>query len=418
MAANFLLVRALFPGGEDRVKVPYIFKAAARGNVERSYSRGETLTGRFRTPVVYPPAPPGDAATGGEQAAERAPATGPEPAAERGQAVERAPATGSERAPAAGREPAPSTGIARRGAREATPRQITDFITTIPAFVDPGLEELLIANGTEISAEPIQDGNPWLQFLFSFAPALLLIGLYVWFYRRLSRQGGPAGMLGSMGKSGARRFDQDPSRRVTFDDVAGIDDAENELVEIVDFLKNPEKYTRLGARAPKGVLLVGPPGTGKTLLARAVAGEAGVPSSRWPARVRRDDRGRRRRAGGTSHPRERAGHHSIDEIDSIGRARSGGDRRRERAEQTLNQILHDGRLHGERGRDARATNQPDLLDRRCSAPAASIEIVNSLTGPAGRRSSAHTVAPLDQDVDLMSWRRRRRGSAARTSATW
>src|SRR5690606_22343892 len=348
LAANFLLVRALFPGGEDPVKVPYTFfkEQAARGNVERVYSRGETLTGRFRTPVVYPPAPPGDAATGGEQAAERAPATGPEPAAERGQAVERAPATGSERAPAAGREPAPSTGIARRGAREATPRQITDFITTIPAFVDPGLEELLIANGTEISAEPIQDGNPWLQFLFSFAPALLLIGAYVWFYRRLAKHGGPAGMLGSMGKSGARRFDQDPSRRVTFDDVAGIDGAERELVEIVDFLKNPEKYTRLGARAPKGVLLVGPPGTGKTLLAKAVAGEAGVPFFSMSgsefvemivgvgaARVRDLFKQARENAPAIIF---------IDEIDSIGRARGqvaiGG---ASEQEQTLNQILHE-----------------------------------------------------------------------------
>src|SRR5690606_32437877 len=94
---------------------------------------------------------------------------------------------------------------------------------------------------------------------------------------RLTKQGGIGGMLGGMGKAQARRFDPNQTERVTFDDVAGIDDAEKELVEIVEFLKNPEKFTRLGAVPPKGVLLVGPPGTGKTLLAKAVAGEAGVP---------------------------------------------------------------------------------------------------------------------------------------------
>src|SRR5690606_19235009 len=281
-----------------------------RGNVERVYSRGETLTGRFRTPVTYPPA------------------------------------------------------------GEATPREVTDFTTTLPVFVDPGLEELLIANGTEISAEPIQDGNPWLQLLFSFGPALILIWLYIWFYRRLARQGGPAGMLGSMGKSAARRFDQDASRRVTFDDVAGIDDAENELVESVDFLKNPEKYTRLGARAPKGVLPVGPAGTGKTLLARAVAGEAGVPFFSMSgsefvemivgvgaARVRDLFKQARENAPAIIF---------IDEIDSIGRARGqwaiGG---ASEQEQTLNQILHemDGFTGSEGVIVLAATNQPDVLDK-------------------------------------------------------
>src|SRR5690606_25937033 len=212
--------------------------------------------------------------------------------------------------------------------------------------------------------------NPWLNLLFSFGPALILIGLYVWFYRRLARQGGPAGMLGSMGKSGARRFDQDSSRRVTFDDVAGIDDAENELVEIVDFLKNPEKYTRLGARAPKGVLLVGPPGTGKTLLAKAVAGEAGVPFFSMSAAEFVE----MIVGGGAARVRDlfrQAREHApsiifIDEIDSIGRARGqvaiGG---ASEQEQTLNQILTE--MDGFSGREGvivlAATNQPDVLDK-------------------------------------------------------
>src|SRR5690606_30361296 len=108
-------------------------------------------------------------------------------------------------------------------------------------------------------------------------PAIVIIGFYVWIYRRMQRGGGMGGPLLGMGKSRARRYDQDTENRVTFDGVAGIDEAEAALAETGDFLKNPEKYTRLGGTAPKGVLLIGAPGTGKTLLARAVAGEAGVP---------------------------------------------------------------------------------------------------------------------------------------------
>lgn len=125
----------------------------------------------------------------------------------------------------------------------------------------------------DIRATPIQAGtSPWMLLLWSFGPALLIIGLWIWIFRRAAKQGG-GGMMG-IGKSRARRFDRESDKKVTFKDVAGIDEAEQELVEIVDFLKTPEKYLRLGGAAPKGVLLVGPPGTGKTLLARAVAGEA------------------------------------------------------------------------------------------------------------------------------------------------
>src|SRR3712207_92248 len=222
LLANFLLVRFLFPGPEAPVEVPYTsFKEEVRaGNVETIYSQGDTVEGRFEEPVTYPPKGEG------------------------------------------GSEPS---------------RTSKSFTTVLPSFVNPGLEKVLIDNGVEISAEPIQEGGGlWQTLLFAFGPALLLIGGYIWLYRRAQRQGGGAGgALSGVGRSRARRYDQEQGTRVTFDDVAGIDEAENELVEIVDFLKDPEKYTRLGGAAPKGVLLVGAPGTGKTLLARAVAGEAG-----------------------------------------------------------------------------------------------------------------------------------------------
>jgi cell division protease FtsH len=219
---NILVMRVLFPT-EKPAKVPYTLfrQEVARGNVERVYSRGEMLTGRFDSAVTYPAT--FDSAT------------------------------------------------------RARPRSIRQFETTVPAFVDPGLEALLIDHGVEISAEPLEQGKGWLSVLLSFGPGLVLIGFYVWMLRRGGAQGAAGGGLMGIGRSTARRADATPETRVTFADVAGIDEAENELVEIVDFLRNPSKYTRLGGTAPKGVLLVGAPGTGKTLLARAVAGEAGVP---------------------------------------------------------------------------------------------------------------------------------------------
>src|SRR6202023_2283632 len=156
-------------------------------------------------------------------------------------------------------------------------RSVSDFSTVIPAFADPGLETLLAAHGGVINARPLdQPSNPLLTLLLSFGPTLLLIGGFLWLSKRAAGQMG-GGVFG-MGKSRARRYDQATvgDRAVTFADVAGIEEAKAELVEVVDFLKDPDKYTRLGGVVPKGVLLIGAPGTGKTLLARAVAGEANV----------------------------------------------------------------------------------------------------------------------------------------------
>jgi cell division protease FtsH len=288
------------------------------------------------------------------------------------------------------------------------------FTTTIPSFVDPGLEAFLIEHGVEISAKPIQSSrSAWATLLFGFGPALLIIGFYVWFFRRAAQQGagGIGGGLMGIGKSRARRYDQDQGARVTFDDVAGIDEAEAELVEIVDFLKDPPKYTRLGGTAPKGVLLVGPPGTGKTLLAKAVAGEAGVPFFSMSgsefvemivgvgaARVRDLFKQAREHAPAIIF---------IDELDAIGRARGqiviGGSSEQE---QTLNQILTE--MDGFSSREGiivlAATNQPDVLDKALLRPGRfDRRVVVNLPDKTGREAilKVHVRrVPLADDVSL------------------
>ena len=231
LGANYLIVRFLIPGPEAPVTIPYTFfkEEVAKHNVKSIYSQGESITGRFASPVTYPPAEQKNGASDGKP------------------------------------EKPSQPGLTRTG-----PKTSPNFTTTLPSFVGPGLEGFLINNGVEISAKPIEEGGGLLStLLFGFGPALLFIGFYVWMFRRAQQGGGLSGGLMGIGKSRARRYDQEKDTKVTFDDVAGIDEAENELVEIVDFLRDPKKYTRLGGTAPKGVLLIGAPGTGKTLLAKA-----------------------------------------------------------------------------------------------------------------------------------------------------
>ncbi|MFO7305899.1 MAG: ATP-dependent zinc metalloprotease FtsH [Gammaproteobacteria bacterium] len=372
LALNYVLMRMLFPAPQDAITIPYTtFKEQVeQGNVEAIYSQGSSIEGRFFKPVTWPP----------QEQLERA--------RRRAQEQPFAPLFGT-----------------------VEPQTSMTFTTELPAFVDPGLEQFLIDHGVEISAKPIQEGNPWMTLLFGFGPALLIIGFYVWLFRRAQQAGGFGGALMGMGKAKARRYDQEADTKVTFDDVAGIDEAENELVEIVDFLKDPEKYTRLGGTAPKGVLLVGPPGTGKTLLAKAVAGEAGVPffsmsASEFvemivgvgAARVRDLFREARKHAPSIIF---------IDEIDSVGRARGqvaiGG---ASEQEQTLNQILTE--MDGFTGREGvivlAATNQPDVLDKALLRPGRfDRRVVLNLPDKAGREAilKVHTrKVPLDEDVSL------------------
>ena len=237
---------------------------------------------------------------------------------------------------------------------------------------DPGLVDKLIAEKVEVRAEPVEDSPWYMTLLVSWFPMLLLIGVWIFFMRQM--QGG-AGRAMSFGRSRARMLNQEQGK-VTVDDVAGVDEAKEELSEVVDFLSNPRKFTRLGGRIPKGVLLVGPPGTGKTLLARAVAGEAGVPFFS----ISGSDFVEMFVGVGASRVRDLfvQGKKNapclifIDEIDAVGRQRGAGlGGGHDEREQTLNQLLveMDGFESNEGVILIAATNRPDGLIPRCSAPA-------------------------------------------------
>jgi cell division protease FtsH len=256
---------------------------------------------------------------------------------------------------------------------DAKPVKVTKFKTQVPTFIDPAaLTKLLDQGNVVINAEAPDTGRSlWATLLFGFLPTILLVAFFVWIFRRMSRAGG-GGVLGGFGRSTARRFRPGEQDRVTFEDVAGIDEAEDELVEVVDFLKNPQRYTKLGARIPRGVLLYGPPGTGKTLLARAVAGEAdaaffSLSASEFveaivgvgASRVR--DLFKQAKEGAPAIV-------FIDELDAIGRSRSGNvgglSGGHDEREQTLNQILTemDGFEADTNVIVLGATNRPEILD--------------------------------------------------------
>jgi cell division protease FtsH len=250
----------------------------------------------------------------------------------------------------------------------------TNFSTEVPEFaVSAELDRLLSENGVQVVAKPATSETPlWLSALIYIGPPLLLFGLWFWYMRRAGGAGG--GML-SFGRAKPKQYEA-TKESVSFDDVAGIDEAEQELAEVVDFLRNPSKYRKLGARIPRGVLLSGAPGTGKTLLARAVAGEAGVPFFSMSAsefvemivgvgasRVR-DLFDQAKKAAPSIV--------FVDEIDAIGRSRSSGafSGSNDEREQTLNQILTEMD-----GFDAStgvivlaATNRPDVLDAALLRP--------------------------------------------------
>src|SRR5258708_13652064 len=222
LIVNYLLVQFFLPERPNpRIDVPYTYfkQQVAAGNILDVTSRGDVIQGTFKAPITYPP----------------------------------------------DQQNAPTSNL---------------FQTVMPQFADPGLETLLEQQNVTINAHSLDEARPWWQtLLLSFGPTLLLIGIFFYISTRAASQLGGSGGPFGLGRSRAKRYDlaEQGAVRITFADVAGIDEAKQELEEVVDFLKEPSKYTRLGGAVPKGVLLVGAPGTGKTLLARAVAGEANVP---------------------------------------------------------------------------------------------------------------------------------------------
>lgn len=230
---------------------------------------------------------------------------------------------------------------------------------------DPSLIPLLKSKGVRITAKP-EDESPWfVTVLVSWFPMLLLIGVWIFFMRQMQAGGGKAM---AFGKSRARLM-TDKTKKVTFSDVAGIDEAKAELEEVIEFLKDPKKFTRLGGRIPKGLLLVGPPGTGKTLLAKAIAGEADVPF----LSISGSDFVEMFVGVGASRVRDlftQAKKNApciifIDEIDAVGRHRGAGlGGGHDEREQTLNQLLveMDGFESNEGVILVSATNRPDVLD--------------------------------------------------------
>jgi cell division protease FtsH len=354
---NWLLVSQLAPSRSERLDIPYTtFRDEVEsGNVKEVTSRGDDIQGEFRQPVTFPE-------------------------------------------PAAGEEAGESD-------------TATKFATTRPAFADDGIFTLLEEQDVVVNARPIEEGrSTLLQILLFFGPTLLLIGLFVFLARRA---GGMGGALTGLGRSRAKRYEAS-SQRTTFADVAGIEEAEEELIEIVDFLKNPDRYRRLGGQIPRGVLLSGQPGTGKTLLARAVAGEANVPffslsASEFVEMI----------VGvGASRVRdlfEQAKQVApaiifIDELDAIGRVRGSGAALggHDEREQTLNQILTE--MDGFTGNEGviviAATNRPEILDPALLRPGRfDRRVVVNPPDQEGRRKilAVHTRGvPLAADVDLGS----------------
>src|SRR5882762_8529006 len=286
------------------------------------------------------------------------------------------------------------------------------FSTEIPAFADNNaLSRLLQQKRVIVNAQPLDTGAPWWEsLLLGFGPTILFVLLLFWLMRRA---GNVQNVLGAFGRSRARRY-QPSGERVTFQDVAGIDEAKRELTEVVDFLKQSEKYRKLGGRIPHGVLLSGAPGTGKTLLARAVAGEADVPffsmaASEFVEAI----------VGvGASRVRDLFGQAKeaapaivfIDELDAIGRSRTAGvagfGGGNDEREQTLNQILTemDGFDSSTSVIVIGATNRPDVLDPALLRPGRfDRRVAVQPPDRAGREAilKVHTRGkPLGPDVDL------------------
>ena len=347
---------AFMPRKNVAVPLPYseFVTQVASGNVTAVSIVGSAINGRFAHPLLWPERSPAPGAKSG-QAAKSKPATrakqgtGTEPPA--------APRTTAQAEPGAPHSPQ---------AAGAKPQRYSRFNTTYPVEVgDPTLMPLLRAHHVTVNVQP--PSPPWFELLLTDGlPIILMLGVLVWMGRQAARsQSG--GMFG-FGRTRARRYTEDRPR-VTFADVAGADEAKQDLREVVDFLSHPSKYLAIGARIPRGVLLVGPPGTGKTLLARAVAGEAGAPFFH----ISGSEFVEMFVGVGASRVRDlfsqaKAAQPAIifvDELDAVGRRRGAGvGTVNDEREQTLNQLLveMDGFDQRQQIILLAATNRPDVLD--------------------------------------------------------
>jgi cell division protease FtsH len=341
---------AWWPSSSDTVFIPYstFLTQVQTDNVSKVHIVGDEISGEFVKPLLWPEP---------KQTA-RSPAAAPSPGS-----ASPAPST-QPRSDSHGTGKAPNAKGGTDAGTEPSPAHYSNFRTTFPSAIgDPNLMPLLEAHHVVVD---VSSGNSWLvSILVNWFPMLLLIGFFWWMAAKSNRA--QSGMFG-FGRMKARRYSSEQPR-ITFADVAGADEAKAELQEEVDFLTNPGKYHELGARIPKGVLLVGPPGTGKTLMARAVAGEAGVPffsinASEFvemfvgvgASRVRDLFRQAKEAAPAILF---------IDELDAVGRRRGAGvGTVNDEREQTLNQLL--GELDGFDPRQEviilAATNRPDVLD--------------------------------------------------------
>ncbi len=357
IAINWLFVLLFAPSaGQPRVTVsfnPFFLEQVKGGEVKSISSKGDTIQGTFKSKLRYPASD-----------------------------------------------------------KSATPSTL--FATEVPSFWNGSqLAALLQEKGVEVNAKSTAQSTSLVsELLLGFGPTLLIVGLFVLIARRAAKAGGGMGALGNFGRSQARRVDP-ASIRVTFKDVAGIDEAKAELSEIVDFLRNPERYGRLGGRMPHGVLLSGAPGTGKTLLARAVAGEAhaaffSISASEFIEAI----------VGvGASRVRDLFAKAKeaapaiifIDELDAIGRSRQGSVAlagANDEREQTLDQILTE--LDGFESAEAvvvlAATNRPDVLDSALLRPGRfDRRVAVQPPDRTGRREilEVHTRSiPLADSVDL------------------
>ncbi len=298
--------------------------------------------------------------------------------------------------------------VTEQANRKSQTRNVGNFTTIMPAIQDPALMPELESKKVQVTAVS-QETSPIVSGLIYMLPWLLIIGVWIFFSRGVKAQG-PGAMMGGFAKSGAKVYESQKAP-VTFADVAGMEEAKQELREVVEYLRDPKKFSRIGGKVPKGVLLVGPPGTGKTLLARAVAGEAGVTffsisASQFiemfvgvgASRVRDLFSGARKVAPSIIF---------IDELDAVGRSRGAGfGGGHDEREQTLNQLLSemDGFDPHEEIIVMAATNRPDVLDPALLRPGRfDRRVVIERPDWRDRESilKVHTrKTPLGPDVDL------------------